>query len=271
MLISIKQLASEIIDGSLIVIPPDYSFVSMAATRALIKRKARNLRLIAAPQTGLQADLLIGSGCVIEIESAAVSLGELGTAPRFVKAAKDKKISIRDTTCPAIHAALQASEKGIPFIPLRGIIGSDILDNRPDWQVLNNPFEKTFDDPITLLPAIKPDYAVFHAPFADKFGNIFIGRRRELSLMSHAAKKTYVTVETIQDTNFMECENTAACALPALYVSGIAESPNGSWPLGLVGYYKADLKNLKIYAQLAKSHEGFDEYMKIHGFDKPMS
>ena len=32
-----------------------------------------------------------------------------------------------DATCPVIHAALQASEKGIPFIPLRGLIGSDIL------------------------------------------------------------------------------------------------------------------------------------------------
>ena len=48
-------------------------------------------------------------------------------------------IRIKDATCPAIHAALQASEKGIPFMPLRGIVGSDLVKYRPDWKVIDNP------------------------------------------------------------------------------------------------------------------------------------
>jgi glutaconate CoA-transferase subunit A len=29
----------------------------------------------------------------------------------------------------------------------------------------------------SLIPAIRPDVAIFHAPMADRFGNVWIGRR----------------------------------------------------------------------------------------------
>ena len=99
----------------------------MAATRAIAARRTRALRLLAVPTSGIQTDVLIGAGCVAELEAAAVSLGELGAGPRFVAAITGGTIRMRDTTCPAVHAALQAAEKGIPFMPLRGLIGSDVL------------------------------------------------------------------------------------------------------------------------------------------------
>ena len=57
-------------------------------------------------------------------------------------------MAIRESTCPAIHAALQAAEKGVPFMPLRGLIGSDLLKVRPDWQVIDNPLADGGGDPI---------------------------------------------------------------------------------------------------------------------------
>ena len=50
-------------------------------------------------------------------------------------------------------------------MPLRGILGSDLVRHRPDWQVIDNPFGR--DDPIVLVPAIRPDIALFHAAMAD--------------------------------------------------------------------------------------------------------
>ena len=49
-----------------------------------------------------------------------------------------------------------------------------------DWMVIDNPFNVDQKDPITLIPAIKPDISIFHCPMADRFGNVWIGRRREL-------------------------------------------------------------------------------------------
>src|SRR5205823_5657370 len=148
------------------------------ATRALLRRGIRELHLVTAPASSLQADLLIGAGALRLLETSAISLGEFGPAPRFTAAVTQGRLAVRDATCPAIHAALQAAEKGVPFLPLRGLIGSDILAHRPDWRVIDNPFGA--GDPIVLLPAIKPDIALFHAPMADRHGNVWIGRRREL-------------------------------------------------------------------------------------------
>src|SRR6202035_5062383 len=194
---TIEEALAPIRDGIMLAVPREVAGVPMEATRALIRRGVRKLHLVALPTSSLQADLLIGAGCVAVLETSAVSLGEFGAAPRFTAAITAGAIRIKDATCPALHAAFQAAEKGVPFMPLRGIIGSDLLVHRPDWKVIDNPFGE--DDPIVLLPAIKPDVALFHAPLADREGNVWVGRDRELAMMAHAAVKTVVTVEKIQD------------------------------------------------------------------------
>src|SRR4026207_1027423 len=117
---SIDDVIAPIEDGCMLVVPRGVSGVPMSATRALIRRGIKRLHLVALPTSSLQADLLIGAGCIETLETSAVSLGEFGPAPRFSAAATAAAIKIKDTTCPALHAALQASEKGVPFMPPRG-------------------------------------------------------------------------------------------------------------------------------------------------------
>jgi glutaconate CoA-transferase subunit A len=257
--VSLDALAARVPNGSMLAVPPDYSFVAMAATRSLIACGVKDLHLLAVPQSGIQADLLIGAGCVATVECAAVTLGELGPAPRFATAVRSGRVQIKDSTCPAIHAALQAAEKGLPFLPSRGIIGSDLLRVRPDWQVIANPFPP--HDPLVALPALKPDIALFHAPFADRHGNVWIGRRRELITMAHAAKESFVTVEEVRDIDLMADERWAAGALSSLYIGAIAKAKRGAWPLALPGYYEADEAALRRYAELASTEDGFANYL----------
>jgi glutaconate CoA-transferase, subunit A len=269
-LISLEALAASIPNGASIAIPPDYSGVAMAATRALLSRKnpVRDLHLIAVPQAGIQADMLIGAGAVGRVEAAAITLGEQGLAPRFSAALKSGEIDMMDATCPAIQAALQASEKGIPFIPLRGIIGSDLLRVRPDWKVISNPLaepgplnEQGLRDPIVILPAIKPDIALFHAAKADRNGNVWIGIRRELMLMAHASRKTYVTVEEIVDTDFLSDPAIAAGTISSLYISTLTLAPLGAEPVGLAGCYPQDRAALAAYAAAARTADGFRAWL----------
>ncbi|MGE0093831.1 MAG: CoA transferase subunit A [Alphaproteobacteria bacterium] len=262
-IVSLDALAAQVPDGALLAVPPDYSGVAMAATRALIRRGVKRLHLVAVPTSGLQTELLIGAGCVETIEAAAITLGEAGPAPRFSAAVKSGAVRIRDATCPAIHAALQAAEKGIPFMPLRGIIGTDILRHRTDWRTVQNPLAEG-DDPIVLLPAIQPDIALFHVALADREGNVWVGRRRELVTMAHAAKRTLVTAETIQDGNLLEDERLAAGVIPSLYVSAIAEAERGAWPIGLEGRYEPDTAHIADYVRTARSEDGFRAYLAEH-------
>ncbi|MHA1530190.1 MAG: CoA transferase subunit A [Alphaproteobacteria bacterium] len=258
--VTLEEIAEAIPDGALLGVPADYSGVPMAATRALIARGARGLRLFCLPYTTLQGDMLIGAGCVASVEAAAVTLGEHGLAPRFTAGVVGGAFEMRDSTCPALHSQLQATEKGVPFMPLRGVIGSDIAAHRTDWQVIDSPFGNV-PDPVLLLPAVKLDIALFHAPFADLDGNIFIGRRRELSTLVHAADKVFVTVEKIVDDSLYTTEANAACALPAFYVDGIAVARNGAWPCGLTDVYPPDAEAIRAYAAAAKTEAGFKAYL----------
>lgn len=256
---SAEEIASGIEDGSLVALPPEYGPCSMETIRALVRRGAKNLKLLGVPQFGIQADLLIGAGCVAEVETAAVTLGEHGLAPRFTAAIKAGGLKMVDTTCPAIHAGLQASEKGIPFMTLRGLIGTDILARRDDWQVLDNPFGE--NDPIAYLPAIKPDVTLIHAAKADRNGNVWIGLRREAMLMAHASRKTFVTAEEIVEDDLLADPQMAPGTIPGLYINAIAPAINGSWPLGVPDMYPRDDEHLAYYAEAAKTDQGFASYL----------
>jgi glutaconate CoA-transferase subunit A len=263
MIVSLDELVAKIPDGARLIVPPDYSGVAMAATRALIHRRIKDLHIVALPSSGLQTDLLVGANCVATVETAAITLGEFGAAPCFARALREGHIRLLDATCPALHSAVQAAEKGIPFMALRGLIGSDLLAHRPDWRTINNPFNEE-DDPIVLVPAIKPDVALFHAPLADSNGNVWIGVRRELMTMAHAASTTLATVEHVQEDNLLEDDGRAAGTIPALYVSAITEAKNGAWPLGFQDRYTMDAEHLHHYVELAHTEEGFAEYLVQH-------
>jgi glutaconate CoA-transferase subunit A len=262
--LSIKDIVDEVENGCILGIPADYSGVPMAFTKELIKKGIKNLKLYCLPLTTIQGDMLIGSGCVSEIEAAAVTLGEFGLAPRFSEAVENGSVLIKDSTCPALHAQLQATEKAVPFMPLRGVIGSDIQKHRKDWCVIENPMQSSGiqNEPILLLPAVQLDILVFHASCSDRNGNVQIGRRRELATLAHASKKVFVTVEKILDVDFFDDELSAATCLPALYIDGVSVVMNGAWPCALPGEYPADNSEIKKYSLAAKTKQGFDDYMK---------
>ena len=263
-LLELDAALALVADGAMVAVPADYAGVAMAATRALIRRGIKNLHLLTVPASSICADLLIGAGAVATVETSAVGFGELGPAPRFSAAVREGRIAVTDATCPAIHAALRASEMGNPFAALRGIIGSDLLRVRPDWKVIDNPFAA--GDPIVVMPALAPDVALFHAPFADRAGNIWVGRRRDLFTLAHAARTSVVTVERVVEENLLLDDTLAAATIPAFYIGAIAVAPRGAWPMRLD--YPEDTAHLRDYLALAATEDGFRRYLERHVHDR---
>jgi glutaconate CoA-transferase subunit A len=252
-------LAREIPDGACVGLPPDYSPVAMEVVRALIRRGAKDLKLLGVPVLGLCADILIGAGCVREVETSAVTLGEAGLAPRFTEAVERGKLKVIDATCPMIHTGLQATEKGVPFMPLRGVLGSDLVQQHPDWKTIENPYAK--GDAILLAKAIVPDVALFHARWADEAGNVWVGRRAELATIAHASRACYVSYEEMKPGDMIEDELLAPGCIGSVYITAVAPAPRGAWPLGVPGAYGIDDAHLMQYARLAKTAEGFRKYL----------
>lgn len=260
---TVDELAERIGDGCLLALPKPDSGVSMAAIRALIRRGARDLRLWCLPAAGLQADLLIGAGCVASIECSGVSLGEFGAAPRFRRAAENGTVRIVDSTCQAMYAAVQAGEKGMPFVGLRGIVGSDILAHRDDWTTMQNPFADD-EDPVVVLPAVRPDIALIHARLRDTYGNLWVGNDREAVVLAHAAHGAVATFEERYEGNLLDDERMTAGTVSPIYIDAAARAPRGAWPLALPGAYPADRDCLAGYATAAATEDGFAVWLDGH-------
>lgn len=263
-IVGLGELAAHVQDGQKVAVPSDfsgfYSGIAMEATRELIRRGVRDLHLVALPTTGLQADMLLGAGCIATLEASSVLMGEYGVPPCFARAFQARSFRMMEATCPAIHAAFQAGEKRIPFIPLRGILGSDVVRLRTDWKVIDNPFGT--DDPILLLPAINPDWTLFHAPMADRHGNVYYGRRRELAVMAHASSGTLATVERLYDGNLMEEPALSCATLPSLYVNAVSVVPGGAAPYGFGDDYEEDEAAMWQYMEAARTESGFRAYLE---------
>ena len=77
---SVDEAVAAIPDGAMVIVPREACGAPMEATRALIRRGVRGLHLVALPTSTMQADMLVGAGCVETLETSAVSLGEFGAA-----------------------------------------------------------------------------------------------------------------------------------------------------------------------------------------------
>lgn len=264
---SVAELAARVPDGASVLLPkgegPD---LPMALVRELVRRRPAGLRLVTLPTcaqmvSGMAADMLIGAGCVAEVETSGISLGELGVAPRFNAAARAGRVRVIEATCPAIYAAVQAGAKGQPFASLRGLIGSDVLAGRDDYTVIDNPFAP--GDPVAVLKALNPDFALFHARAADRDGNVWIGRQRDLLIAAHAAETVLVTVDEVRDCDFFEDEAIVAGVIPSFYIDALAEAPGGALPMHADA--RVDIDTVRRYAEEARTEAGFAAWLEAEG------
>jgi glutaconate CoA-transferase subunit A len=256
------DLARRIPDGSTVAIPTmlgAFGAAAMDVTRALIRRHARELHIVCVPSSSIQADMLIGAGCVASIQAGAVLLYEHGSADNFLRAFHDKSVDVREATCPAIQAGLTAASKGLPFMPVRGIIGSDIIKHRPDWIVIDNPYPP--HDPILTVPAIRPDVALMHVPMADRAGNLWVGRRGSLKLMAQASTRTIATCEHVFDGDFFDDPDKVPGLVAAEYVEAIGHCPHGAWPVAFGDDYPEDIEHMKLYAAASRDPASFRAYL----------
>jgi len=256
----IDELVGFVQDGDTLVVPADYGGSPAEAARALVRKRVRNLRLIGGPPSGYVADLLIGAGCVSYLEMPGVILGDFGLAPRFRAWASEGRLELRDTTCPAFHTAIQAAQKGLPFIPMRGLIGSDILRFRPEWKVVSNPYAAN-EDPIVLIPALEPDVVMFHGVYGDRHGNVWVGKAFEVMAMAQCARKVLASFEYFYDGDLLEDKHMAPSTVSQLYTTATVHASKGAWPVAFGSEYPFDAAHMTRYAEMARTETGFADYL----------
>lgn len=152
---------------------------------------------------------------------------------------------------------------GIPFIPTRGIIGTDYLRVRPDFKLVPNPYGNEDDREIVIVPAIAPDVGVFHGFRADRFGNVLTEPSQNCALLAQASSIAIATVEEIVEVSLLD-EPQRYPIVSGLHVAAVVEAPRGAWPVACPGRYAVDDAHLREYLRLAKSDAGMAEYLQRH-------
>lgn len=146
---------------------------------------------------------------------------------------------------------------GVPFIPIKGIIGSDYLEIDNGIKIVQNPYG---GESIPVIEAIRPDIAIIHGFKATQTGYALIDRMTDPILAIHAAKRVIISVEEIVSENHLTPNNQQLLVHP-VYIDTLIHAPRGAHPTRCPGYYDQDDAQILAYLKASKSQETFDAYL----------
>jgi len=259
-LTSLEEAAKLVNDGDLITFGgATFQRAPMEFVRELVRRGKKGLNLIDR-EPAMDFDLLIGAGCVDKVRTGMLAFEIFGMAPNFRKKSEAGEITTKEGACQPIIAGFRAAAMGIPSIPVKGMLGSDLLDIS---EVIGSQMQ--VEDPFTgekmiAVRAIEPDVAVIHAQKADEYGNVRIeGPLYEDVIKAKAAKTVVVTAEELIPNSEIR-KMPEATTLPHFIVDAVVEAPKGAYPCSCFNYYEADYDHIKEYLKSAAKDQ-FSEYL----------
>jgi glutaconate CoA-transferase subunit A len=249
----------------------------MAVVYEIVRQRKKDLHLIEV-NSGTHGDILVGAGCVKVWESCWIGhelYGKLGA--NLARKAKSGEVIIEDYSHVHMLMRLMAGAMGVPYLPTRASLGTDILN--PEYDVLGKkgmrggngtgiPLKK-FDiasDPfynegtVIHVPAARPDVCIAHVQQVGEEGTVRVyGQRYSDAEAMKAADKLIVVAEEIVPEEMLRREPTANL-IPHYLVDAVVEAPWGAHPTGCFGYYEVDGKFIRDYYSRTKTQEGFDQW-----------
>lgn len=232
----------------------------MALVRELIRQRRAGLHVVGSAHS-IDVDMLVGAGAVRRCEESYVGFEQdLGLAPAYRRAATDGAVAVAESCCATILAQLRAAEMGLPFLPVRGVRGSDIRSLHPEYADITCPFT---GETLVAVPALRPDVALLHAPAGDRYGNLHLEQPYVLDeRFASASRMVIATVDEIVSTD----EVTASgVTIPAHLVAAVAEVPFGAHPTSCYPRYAYDRGHLREYVTAAQSGpDGLEKYFHAY-------
>jgi glutaconate CoA-transferase subunit A len=238
--------------------------IPFAAGHEIIRQKKRGLRLI-GPISDILFDQMIAGGCVSEIVAAWVGNVMMGSAYNFRRAAESGAVKVFNMTNFSIALGLQAGAMGVPFIPTRTAMGSDVPKGNHFYYGIFSPFEGK--EPLLAVRAINPDVTIVHAQRADAEGNVHNWGSFGVMLEAvRAAKHVIVVAEEIVDPDVIASDPNRT-VIPGFLVSAVVECPYGAHPSPVQGYYKRDDAFFREYHQQTKTQAESAAWLErwVHG------
>jgi len=252
--------------------------VPMAAVYEIIRQKKRLLHLY-AHSNGQGVDELVGAGCVERIEIAYAGSGRFApTCMRFRRAVEQGDLEVEDYSNYQMTLRFMAGAMGVPFLPTRSGLGTDILEKWGFSQqqrrldpalpnrklaVIDNPFGDWGQAAkLVLVPAINPEVTIIHVQEADRHGN---ARIRGLSFadveQAKAARHLIITCERLVDEEYLRREPERN-QISFLHTDAVIPVPWGAYPTACYGNYDYDPVYLNTYREAARNDRTYHDYLE---------
>lgn len=255
---SLQEAAARIHDGDILGLGGNVLHrAPMAMVRELVRQNIRYLKLVKTAGA-MDVDILCFGGCVSSVDAGFISYeSEYSLAGHYRRAVESGAVKGNEHACYTVISALRAASYGVGFMPVKGLMISDLIDANDYFVRVEDPFTR---EPVNVVRAIRPDVAVIHVQEADEEGNARItGPLFEDVLFSRAAKKVILTTENIvRGSSFT---GSKKADIPHFLVEAVVRVPKGASPCSCPGVYDIDGKNLKEFKEL-KDLDGLKVYLK---------
>ena len=267
--------------------------IPFAAGHEIIRQKRRGLTLI-GPISDILFDQMIGAGCVERVIAAWVGNVMMGSAYNFRRAVESGQLQVTNLTNFAVALALQAGAMGVPFLPTRSALGSDLAKDNEFFKEIDAPFAESHGGTAALgrrdglnarheklhaVKALVPDVTIAHVQRADRDGNAHCWGGFGVMLEGvRAAKKVIVVAEEIVEPEVIASDPNRT-VVPGFLVTAVVECPWGAHPAPVQGCYNRDNAYFRQYHEQTKTPADFAawsarwidgvpdrrEYMKLLG------
>ncbi|MCH9019237.1 MAG: CoA transferase subunit A [Proteobacteria bacterium] len=252
-------VSAHIRDGDGVVLGASLeSNIPFAATHEIIRQGKKQLNAI-APISDASTDMLIGAGCVALVTGAWVGNVSGGLGHNYRRAAErgePERIVVRDHSNFSLAMALTAGAYGLPYVPVRSLLGSDMVGSNPEFRPAVDPFSDP-PRPVVLVPPLEPDVAVIAVPRADRFGNSHhwgnAGLAQEAAL---AAGRVIVLADEIVAPDVI-ASDPGRVLFPGFRVTAVCHVPAGVHPSPMVGRWRRDTEFFDDYHRRSRERSGF--------------
>ncbi|HEC34155.1 MAG TPA: CoA transferase subunit A [Chloroflexi bacterium] len=228
----------------------------MSLVREVVRQGKKDLRL--AGQGVTELDLLLGAGLVKTLDITYIGLEVYGTSRALRREVESGRIkSVVEWSNGGITWRFKAAAMGVPFIPVRAMLGTDTF-RYSAAKVVECPFT---GQKVCLLPALILDVALIHVHRADMYGNAQVDGISGFAFeMSRACKRLIISAEEIVDV--LEIRRYPdRTIIPYYLVDAVVHAPFGSHPGEMVYCYARDERQLREWVEASKTEEGTQAYL----------
>ena len=251
-IVSLEQAASFVPDGASVGIGGStMSRTPMAMIWQLIRARKKNLSC-ARGIVSTDGDLLFGSGIADHMATSWFAQGILWGLSKVMRHHVETGSARYDEwSHMAMGMRFRAGGMGVPFLPIRSMLGSDVLRLRPEAKEMTCPFT---GETLLLVPALNPDVALIHVQRCDAYGNAQMDGLQFMDIdLALAANRVVLTTERVVSNDQIRREPDQT-KIPFFCVDAVVEVPYGSAPHECYGVYEPMTKHLDAYvAQVNKS------------------